>query len=97
MQFHRALWIETLFDHCPLRTLGKTDARCCLEYRVLRVAIADDDRLCRQTTKSFLAKEHDVNIVAECTEVQELIDALREHRPDVLLLDPQIPGFSGRF
>ena len=55
-----------------------------LNDRVLRVAIADDDSLCRQKTKSFLAKEHDVNIVAECTEVQELIDALRERRPDVL-------------
>jgi two-component system, LytTR family, response regulator len=63
-----------------------------LNDRVLRVAIADDDSLCRQKTKSFLAKERDVNIVAECAEVQELIDALREHRPDVLLLDPQIPG-----
>jgi two-component system LytT family response regulator len=63
-----------------------------LKDRSLRIVIADDDSLCRQRTKSLLAAERNVNIVAECTRAQEIVDALHAHRPDLLLLDPQIPG-----
>jgi two-component system LytT family response regulator len=60
--------------------------------RLLRVVIADDDGLCRQRTKSLLATERYIDIVAECTRAQEITDTLQVHQPDLLLLDPQIPG-----
>jgi len=60
--------------------------------RLLSVAIADDDNVCRERTKSLLAAEGDIKVVAECGRTQEIPDVLREYKPDVLLLDPQIPG-----
>jgi len=62
--------------------------------RLLRVVIADDDSLCQQRIKSMLANERNVNIVAECTQAHEIVDALRAHQPDLLLLDPEIRGGS---
>ena len=62
--------------------------------QALTVVIADEDHVCRQRTKSFLAIEPDVYIVAECTQTPEILEALQMHRPDLLVMDPQIPGGS---
>ena len=62
-----------------------------MNERLLRVIVADDDSLCRQRTISLLVVEHCV-VVAECTQAAEISDAIRSHRPDALLLDPQISG-----
>ena len=60
--------------------------------RLLNIAIADDDNVCREKTKALLAAEGNIKVVAECGRTQEIPDVLREYKPDVLLLDPQIPG-----
>jgi two-component system, LytTR family, response regulator len=70
----------------------KSMGEAALNDRLLRVVIADHDSVCRQRTKFLLTAERNVDIVAECTDAQEIIDTLRVHRPDLLLLDPQIPG-----
>jgi two-component system, LytTR family, response regulator len=58
--------------------------------RLLRIVVAEHDRLCRQRVKSLLATEREIDIVAECTRAGEIIDALRAHQPDVLLLEPRM-------
>jgi two-component system LytT family response regulator len=63
-----------------------------LNTRLLRVVIADDDPLCQQKTRAMLAAERNINVVAECTRAAEILGALRAHHPDLLLLDPQMPG-----
>lgn len=60
--------------------------------QLLNVMIADDDRGCRQRTKSLLAAERGVRVVAECTNAHEIIEAIRIRRPDLLLLEPKLPG-----
>jgi len=60
--------------------------------RPLRVVIADPDKMCRQKVKSLLAAEPNVQVVAECTRTQEIHEALRLHKPDLLLLEPRMPG-----
>ena len=60
-----------------------------------RVVIADDEAPARNGIKARLASHDDVVVVAECRDGEETIAAIREHRPDLLFLDIQMPGASG--
>lgn len=54
--------------------------------------VVDDERLAREGMRLLLAAHPDVQIVAEATDVGEAVQGFRQHRPDVLFLDIQMPG-----
>ena len=58
----------------------------------IRIAIADDHAIFREGLRNLLSLEADLEIVAETENGDELIDMLRQHRPDILLLDLRMPG-----
>lgn len=60
-----------------------------------RTVIVDDEPLARQTLRLLLARESDFTIVAECSHGSDAIDAIHRERPDVLLLDVQMPEVDG--
>ena len=55
--------------------------------RVLRILIADRDTNCRKRVKALLTEEPDSEIVAECSQTDQILSALREYKPDLLLFD----------
>jgi two-component system LytT family response regulator len=57
----------------------------------LRVVIADDERLARQRLRRFLNHDGQLEIVAECDGGTPALEAVRKHKPDLLLLDVEIP------
>lgn len=61
----------------------------------LRVAIVDDEELARRVLREFLAMHEDVDVVAECANGFEAVKAVAEVRPDLLLLDIQMPKLDG--
>lgn len=61
----------------------------------LRVVLVDDEPLVRTGLRRLLAEEPDVDLVAECADGEQVIAAVLETRPDVLLLDMQMPGRTG--
>ena len=61
----------------------------------LRTVIADDEPLARNRLRRLLAGESDIEIVAECADGPATIEAVRASRPDLLLLDVQMPGMDG--
>jgi two-component system LytT family response regulator len=61
----------------------------------LRVVVADDEYLCRQKIKVLLKAERNVQLLAECSQVQQTIEAVQDLRPDLLLLDIQMPDGNG--
>ncbi|HEX6048489.1 MAG TPA: LytTR family DNA-binding domain-containing protein [Gemmatimonadaceae bacterium] len=61
----------------------------------LRVAIIDDEPLARDCMRIALQTDPDVNIVAECGDGSSAVAAIREHGPDVVFLDVQMPGLDG--
>lgn len=61
----------------------------------VRVVIADDERLLRAALGVLLMTSGRVEVVAEAADGAEAIEAVRTHKPDVLLLDVQMPGLSG--
>jgi len=61
----------------------------------MRVLVADDEPLARARLKALLARRHDVEVVGEAGDGQAVIDACMASRPDVVLLDIEMPGLSG--
>ncbi|MCB9914021.1 MAG: response regulator transcription factor [Planctomycetes bacterium] len=63
--------------------------------RKLRVVFADDEPLGRATVRTLLERDPGVEVVAECKNGVEAVAAVRRERPDILILDIEMPGLSG--
>ena len=61
----------------------------------LRVAIVDDEEPARAILREYLQQEAGVEIVAECSNGFEAVRAVANLKPDVLLLDVQMPKLDG--
>jgi len=61
----------------------------------LRVVVADDELMGRQRLVRLLQAELDTDVVAVCADGEEAVEAIREHAPDVVLLDIQMPQLDG--
>lgn len=61
----------------------------------LRVAIVDDEPPARKVVRSALERDPTVEIVAECGDGEEAVEAILGLRPDVVFLDVQMPGLDG--
>ncbi|HTH48895.1 MAG TPA: response regulator, partial [Candidatus Limnocylindria bacterium] len=61
----------------------------------IRVVVVDDEPLGRERLRNFLAREPEVTIVAEATNGEEAVGIIRQHRPDLVFLDVQMPGLTG--
>lgn len=61
----------------------------------LRVVIADDERPARSFLAALLRSYEDVTIVAEAESGTEAVDAIERERPDLALLDLQMPELDG--
>ena len=61
----------------------------------IRVMIADDHALFRSGLRALLAREKDIEVVAEAGTGLETIDAVAKHETEILLLDISMPGLSG--
>jgi DNA-binding NarL/FixJ family response regulator len=61
----------------------------------IRILCADDHPVMRDGIAFALQQEPDIELVAEARDGSEAIDAFRRHRPDVTLMDLQMPGMSG--
>jgi two-component system LytT family response regulator len=61
----------------------------------LRVVIADDEELARSLVREYLKESPDVEVVAECGNGFEAVKAVTDLKPDLLLLDIQMPRLDG--
>jgi DNA-binding NarL/FixJ family response regulator len=61
----------------------------------VKVVLADDQALVRRGFRLILEAEPDIQVVAEAEDGQQAIDAVRRHRPAVVLMDIQMPGLDG--
>lgn len=62
---------------------------------MIRLLLADDQALVRAALAALLSLEEDFEVVAEVGRGDEVVDAAREHQPDVALLDVDMPGLDG--
>jgi DNA-binding NarL/FixJ family response regulator len=61
----------------------------------IRILIVDDHALVRLGLRTLLENEADLKVVAEAQDGEEALVQIENHRPDVVVLDIQLPGRSG--
>lgn len=61
----------------------------------IRTVIADDEPLARRGMRAHLALEKDIEIVSECRNGREAVEAIATHAPDLVFLDVHMPELDG--
>jgi DNA-binding NarL/FixJ family response regulator len=61
----------------------------------IRVLAVDDHPLLREGIAAVIQDERDIVLIDQACNGQEAIDKFRSHRPDVTLMDLQMPGMNG--
>jgi two-component system, LytTR family, response regulator len=61
----------------------------------IRTILVDDEPLAIQGLELRLGEHDDVEIIDKCGNGREAISAIKTHKPDLVFLDIQMPGFDG--
>ena len=62
----------------------------------LKVIIVDDEHAARRVLSNLLVRSTvNVDVLAQCEDVPEAVLAIKEHKPDVVFLDVQMPQYAG--
>jgi len=62
---------------------------------LIRMLVVDDHALLRKGLAAAINAEPDMKLVAEATNGEEAVEKFRIHRPDITLMDIQMPGLNG--
>lgn len=62
---------------------------------MIRVALVDDQALFRAGIRMLVDSQPDLEVVAEASDGREAVDAVRQTRPDVVLMDIRMPVMDG--
>ena len=61
----------------------------------INVLIADDHSMVRQGLKQILELEKDIAVTAQAANGEEAVEMARLHKPDIILMDINMPGMNG--
>jgi len=61
----------------------------------IKAVVADDEAAARSRLRKLLASHSDIHIDAEACDGVETLEAIEQHKPDVLFLDIHMPGLTG--
>ena len=94
----KLLWLSRVY---PFSKSQEPLAACTMSPQesphdpVVRVLIADDEHLARRKLRILLESETSVQVVGECCDGEQTLNAISTHRPDLLMLDIQMPDLDG--
>ena len=61
----------------------------------ITLVLADDHPLILDGLENLLKVEQDFSVLARCSAGEETLEAVRQHQPDILVLDLRMPGMDG--
>src|SRR5688572_33254840 len=61
----------------------------------IRALVVDDEPLARAMIREMLESDSEVEIVGECTNGREAVEAIKSSTPDIVFLDIQMPEIGG--
>lgn len=61
----------------------------------VRIVLADDHRIILEGLEQLFRRESDFDVLAACTDGASALEAVKRHRPDVLVLDVDMPNMDG--
>lgn len=62
---------------------------------MIRLVLADDEPMIRVGVRTILTSDPGIEVVAEAMDGREAVEAVRRHRPAIVLLDIRMPRFDG--
>lgn len=65
------------------------------EKGTVNILVVDDERLVRAGLVAIVSTDESLRVVAECASGEDVLDAVRRHRVDVVLLDIRMEGIDG--
>jgi two-component system LytT family response regulator len=63
--------------------------------RKITALVVDDEELARHVLRELLQAHPEIQVLAECANGFEAVKAVAEHKPDLILLDVQMPKLTG--
>jgi two-component system LytT family response regulator len=63
--------------------------------KYIRTLIVEDEPIARAALRRLVEEEKDIALVAECPDGLTALTAIRQHRPELVFLDVQLPGLNG--
>ena len=61
----------------------------------IRLVLVEDNQVFREALELLLGLRSDIEVVASVSEGSAAADVVREHKPDVVLMDYRLPGIDG--
>src|SRR5580700_11060840 len=71
------------------------EAKATAESKLIRILAVDDHPLVREGISGLVSGQADMKMIGQATNGREAIQQLRKHRPDVTLMDLQMPDMGG--
>lgn len=63
--------------------------------RILKTLLVDDEELARRLVREYLKCHTDIEIICECENGMQAVEAITQHQPDLVFLDIQMPKLTG--
>lgn len=62
---------------------------------MIHIILVEDHTMVTEGVRAFIAQEHDLTCDAACGSGENLLQVLRSHRPDIILMDVNLPDTTG--
>lgn len=61
----------------------------------IRAMVVDDEAMARERVVSLLRQEQDIELIGECSDGEQAVNAINSQQPDLVFLDVQMPAVDG--